>query len=61
MNICCEEKVDLMYLCRAKNVDTTPQKDEIDDIGWFSTEEAMKLDTYEDIIKTIEAAICLLR
>ena len=53
--------IDLLYLCLAKNGDIAPQKDEIDDIGWFSIEEAVKLDTYEDIIKSIESAICLLR
>jgi len=49
--------IDLLYMCRAINVDITPQETEIDGIGWFSPEEAMKLDTYEDIIKSIEAAI----
>jgi len=49
--------IDLLYLCRALNVNTTPQEAEIDGIGWFSPEEAMKLDTYEDIKKTIEAAL----
>ena len=49
--------IDLIYLCRAINTDTTPQESEIDDIGWFSPEEAMKMDTYEDIIKTIKSVI----
>ncbi|MCL2574383.1 MAG: NUDIX domain-containing protein [Defluviitaleaceae bacterium] len=52
--------IDLLYLCKAKNVDTTPQEAEIDGIGWFSPEEAMKLDTYEDIIKSIEMALRLI-
>ena len=48
--------IDLIYLCIAKNTDTIPQEDEVDDIGWFSIEDAVKLDTYEDVIKTIESA-----
>ena len=53
--------IDLLYLCRAINMDTAPQEAEIDGIGWFSPEEAMNLDTYEDVIKTIELAIRLIR
>jgi len=52
--------IDMLYLCRAISTDTTPQEAEIDDIGWFSPEEAVKMDTYEDIIKTIESAIKLM-
>lgn len=51
--------IDLIYLCRAINTNTTPQETEVDDIGWFSPEEAMKMDTHEDIIKTIEYVIKL--
>ena len=51
--------IDLIYLCRATNTKTAPQEAEIDGIGWFSQEEAMKLDTYESIVKTIQYAIRL--
>ena len=51
--------IDLIYLCRAVNINTTPQETEIDGIGWFSPEDAIKLDTYEDIKKSIEAALIL--
>ena len=49
--------INLLYLCRALNTNTTPQESEVDGIGWFSPEEAIKMDTYEDIIKTIESVI----
>ena len=49
--------IDLLYLCRALNVDTAQQETEIDSIGWFSPKEAVKLDTYEDVIKSIESAL----
>jgi 8-oxo-dGTP pyrophosphatase MutT (NUDIX family) len=49
--------IDFMYLCRAENTNTTPQEAEIGGIGWFSPQEAIKLDTYEDIIKVIESLI----
>ena len=53
--------IDLLYLCRAVNVDIVPQEAETDGIGWFSPEEAMRLDTYEDIAKSIEAALELMK
>ena len=51
--------IDLLYLCRAVNIDYIPNKNEIDGIGWFSPEEAMKLDTYEEYIKSIESVISI--
>ena len=53
--------IDLMYLCRAINTDTTPQEAEIDGIGWFDPVDAVKMDTFEDINKTIEYAIKFMR
>ena len=53
--------IDLLYLCRAINTNTTPQESEVDGIGWFSPEETMNLDTFEDVIKTIESAIRLIQ
>ena len=53
--------IDFLCLCRAINTDTTPQETEIDDIGWFSPEGVMKMDTHEDIIKTIESVIKLIQ
>ena len=47
--------INLVYLCRAINTDTTPQETEVDAVGWYSPEEAIKMDTYEDIIKTIKS------
>lgn len=52
--------IDLLYLCRAINTDTTPQETEIDGIGWFSPDEAMVLDTHEDIVRAIESAVKLI-
>jgi 8-oxo-dGTP pyrophosphatase MutT (NUDIX family) len=46
--------VDFLYLCRTKTTETTPQEAEIDEIGWFSPEKAMSLDTHEDIVKAID-------
>ena len=51
--------IDLLYLCRAINTDISPQETEVDGIGWFSPEDAMKLDTFEDVIKSIELAVSL--
>ena len=52
--------IDFLYLCRAINTDTTRQETEIDDIGWFNPEEVKRMDTHEDIIKTMESAIELI-
>ena len=51
--------IGLLYLCRALNTDISPQETEVDGIGWFSPEDAMKLDTFEDVIKSIEVAVGL--
>jgi len=53
--------VDFFYLCYAETTETTLQEAEIDEIGWFSPEEAMKLDTHEDIIKAIDYGVKLMQ
>ena len=49
--------INLLYLCSAVNTNTTPLETEVDDVGWFSPEVVIKMDTYEDIIKAVESAI----
>ena len=49
--------INLVYLCRAINTDTTLQETEVDAVGWYSPEEVIKMDTYDDIIKTIKSEI----
>ena len=51
--------IDLLYLCCAINTDISPQETEVDGIDWFSPEDAMKMDTFEDIAKSIESAVNL--
>jgi len=48
--------IDLVYLCEAESDDLTKNEFETDGIGWFSPEDAMKLDTYENVQKAIAAA-----
>ena len=48
--------IDLVYLCNAERDDLAKSESEIDDIGWFSPEDAKKLDTYENVRKAIETA-----
>ena len=49
--------INLLYLCRAINTDTTPQETEVDDVGWYSPEDAVKMCTHDDVIKTIKSVV----
>ena len=53
--------IDFLYLCRAVDSDITPQEAEVDDIRWFNPNEALDLDTYEDVKKSIKAALILMK
>ncbi|MCL2372828.1 MAG: NUDIX hydrolase [Defluviitaleaceae bacterium] len=50
------DSIDFFYLCKAISTHTTIQETEIDEIGWFSPQKAMALDTFEDVVKAIDAA-----
>ena len=49
--------INLNYLCIAEVTEFNPSKLEVDDIGWFEPSEAMELDTYEFIRKSIRKAV----
>ncbi|MCL1790389.1 MAG: NUDIX domain-containing protein [Peptococcaceae bacterium] len=51
--------IDLVYLCRALNEDLTFRDAETDGVGWFSYERLEKLETYENVIKTMAKALVL--
>ena len=48
--------IDLVYLCKAEGGDLNKSESEADDIGWFTPEAVMALDTFENVRKTIAAA-----
>jgi len=48
--------IDLVYLCNAEGGDLTKSEAEADDIGWFTPEAIITLDTFENVRKTIAAA-----
>jgi len=48
--------IDLVYLCKAGSDELVKSESEADDIGWFTLEAAMALDTFENVRKTISAA-----
>jgi len=49
--------IDLVYLCKAEDGVLTKSESETDAIGWFSPEAVMELDTFENVRKTISAAV----
>jgi len=48
--------IDMIYLCNAIDEDLTPQEDEVHGIGWFSFEQIKQMETFENVIRTIEKA-----
>jgi len=48
--------IDLVYLCRAIGGELIKSDSETDDIGWFTPEAVMQLDTFENVRKTVAAA-----
>jgi 8-oxo-dGTP pyrophosphatase MutT (NUDIX family)/GNAT superfamily N-acetyltransferase len=49
--------IDLIYLCRTDDSKLNPQVGEIDDIGWFTPAEIMKLDTFDDVRNSLQKAV----
>ena len=49
--------IDMIYLCTALNEELVLQKTEANDIGWFSYEEILSLDTFENVRYTVKKAI----
>lgn len=49
--------IDMVYICIALNEDLKMQKSEASDIGWFSLEQIMKLESYENVKQTIKKAL----
>jgi len=45
--------IDLVYLCAAESEELAPQESEVSGIGWFSLEEFLELDTFENVRKTV--------
>ena len=53
--------IDMVYLCRAEDSALTPQKSEIDEIGWFDPSEAEELETFANVRISIKKAVKLLQ
>jgi len=49
--------IDLVYLCRALTTNLNPQEAEVSGIGWFSHEQIMKLETFDNVLQTITKAM----
>ena len=51
--------INLNYLCTTKELALNPCKSEVDDIGWFTPSQAIELDTYDFVRKSIGKAVGL--
>jgi ADP-ribose pyrophosphatase YjhB (NUDIX family) len=49
--------IDLIYICRAVSDTLEPHEAEVDGIGWFTPEEVAALDTFDNVRKTVAAAV----
>jgi len=51
--------INMIYICRAlnENDDLIPQESEVYGIGWFAYEEIKKLETCDNVVKTISNMI----
>ena len=50
--------IDLVYLCKAdSDAGLVHNPHETDDIGWFTSEAVMALDTFENVRKAVAAAV----
>ena len=49
--------IDLIYLCKALNENLIPQENEVHGIGWFAFEEIDRLNTFDNVRKTISKAV----
>ena len=48
---------DTIYLCRAVGGELSARLDEVDDAGWFSYDEFMRLETFENIAVIVKKAV----
>jgi len=48
--------IDLVYVCEAEDGLLTPDSREVKDVRWFSAEEVMGLDTYDNVRQVIGLA-----
>jgi len=48
--------IDLVYVCEAEEGKLTPDSREVKDVRWFSVEEVMGLDTYDNVRQVIGLA-----
>jgi len=53
--------IDLVYLCTTDDSRLRGQEAEIDGIGWFSPEEALMLDTFANVISSLNKAIKMIK
>jgi hypothetical protein len=49
--------IDMIYLCRTEDSKLNPQVGEIDDIGWFTPAEIVKLETFDNIRDSVQKAV----
>jgi 8-oxo-dGTP pyrophosphatase MutT (NUDIX family) len=49
--------IDMIYLCKTDDTILKLQDTEIDDIGWFTVEEIMSLNTFNNVRMTVQKAI----
>ena len=49
--------IDMIYLCKALGDELKPQESEVDGIGWFTFEKIKRLNTFDNVLKTIDKAI----
>ena len=48
--------IDLIYLCTAEGGELRLQESEVEGIGWFSVGQIANLETYENVVLTVEKA-----
>jgi len=49
--------INMNYICYAKDSTLNPEKSEVDDIGWFSPSQAIELETFEFVRKSLRKAV----
>ncbi|MCL2461321.1 MAG: NUDIX domain-containing protein [Defluviitaleaceae bacterium] len=46
--------IDLVYICEAETDELAPQESEVNGIGWFTLEQVQKIETYQNVMETVE-------
>ena len=49
--------IDMIYLCVAEKTSLNPQENEVDGIGWFTSEAIMELDTFDNVRNSVQKAV----